>query len=400
MPSVCCYFQVHQPLRHRHFTFFDIDGGRPCEDDDANRQIMNKVAEKCYRPANRIMLDLIREYGNDFRIAFSLTGIVLEQMERFTPDVMDDFKRLSESGCVEFLSETYYHSLACLYSRREFRDQVERHRARIRELFGQDPVTFRNTELIYNNDLARTVEGMRFKAVIAEGADRVLGRRSPSHVYRPKGSRKVKLLLRNYRLSDDIAFRFSNRQWSEYPLTAETYAGWIHRISDGDVINLFMDYETFGEHQWEDTGIFDFLRAFPRQVLKHPDFRFQTPREVAEAHEPVAPLDVPEYISWADTERDLTAWIGNPMQEDAINALYGLEKIVRGKNNKDVLEKWRRLQGSDYFYYMCTKWFADGDVHNYFNPYPSPYDAYVNYMNILTDYDHALKAKGPFNGDA
>ncbi len=398
MPSVCCYFQVHQPPRHRHFTFFDIDKGVAYEDEETNMQILKKVAEKCYLPANRIMLELIREYKKEFRIAFSITGVVLEQMQKINPDVLDSFKRLADTGCVEFLNETYYHSLASVYSIREFREQVELHKIRIRELFGQNPKTFRNTELVYNNDLARTVEKMRYKAILAEGADHVLGWRSPNHVYQPLGCKKIKLLLKNYRLSDDIAFRFSNRQWPEYPLTAEKYAHWIHQMNNGDVINLFMDYETFGEHQWKDTGIFDFLRAFPGEVLKHPDFRFQTPIEVVTENEPVAQLDIPNYISWADMERDLTAWIGNPMQTDAISVLYGMEKQVRRKKNAGVLDIWRRLQTSDHFYYMCTKWFADGDVHKYFNPYQSPYDAYINYMNILADFDHTLKGKGLYHG--
>jgi alpha-amylase len=398
MPSVSCYFQVHQPLRHRHFTFFDIDQGLTYEDEEKNRQILNKVAEKCYLPTNHIMLDLIKEYKSEFRIAFSLTGIVLEQMERFNPNVLDSFKRLADTGCVEFLGETYYHSLAFIYSPREFREQVEQHGIKIRELFGQNPRTFRNTELVYNNDLARTVEKMRYKAILAEGADPVLGWRSPNHVYQPSGCKKIKLLLKNYRFSDDIAFRFSDREWQEYPLTAEKYAYWIHQMNNGDVINLFMDYETFGEHQWEETGIFEFLRAFPREVLKNPDFRFRTPSEVADENEPVAQLDVPNYISWADMERDLTAWIGNPMQNDAIGVLYGMEKRVKRKKNAGILDIWRRLQASDHFYYMCTKWFTDGDVHKYFNPYQSPYDAYINYMNILADFDNALKEKGLFNG--
>jgi len=398
MPSVCCCFQVHQPLRHRHVTFFDIGQAQPYEDAEGNRRILDKVAEKCYLPANRILLDLIKEYKDDFRIAFSLTGVVLEQMERFAPDVLDSFKRLSDTGCVEFLSETYYHSLACVYSMQEFREQVEQHRIRIRELFGQDPMSFRNTELVYNNDVARVVEKMRFRVVLAEGADHILGWRSPNHVYQPPGCRKLKLLLRNYRLSDDIAFRFSDRQWTEYPLTAEKYAHWIHQLHTEDVINLFMDYETFGEHQWRDTGIFEFLKAFPREVLKHPDFRFKTPADVANEKEPVAQLDVPNYISWADTERNLTAWTGNAMQYDAISVLYGMEKKVRRKKKAGVLDLWRRLQASDHFYYMCTKRLADGDVHNYFNPYASPYDAYINYMNILADFNGTLKEEGGFDG--
>jgi alpha-amylase len=393
MPSVCCYFQVHQPLRHRHFTVFDFKQGFSYEDEEKNREILNKVAEKCYLPTNRIMHDLIRKYRGDFRISFSITGVMLEQLERFNPEVLDSFKRLADTGCVEFLSETYYHSLAFLYSVREFREQVELHRNKIRALFGQAPQTFRNTELIYNNDLAKVIEKMRYKAILAEGADHILGRRSPNHVYQPARCAKLKLLLRNYRLSDDIAFRFSSRQWPEYPLTADKFAHWIHQTdAAGQTINLFMDYETFGEHQWEDTGIFDFLQAFPGEVLKHPDFRFQTPMEVARDHDPAAQLDVPNPVSWADVERDLTAWIGNPLQNDAIHALYGMERKVRKTSKATILDIWRRLQTSDHFYYMCTKWFADGDVHKYFNPYESPYDAYINYMNILADFSDATSA--------
>jgi alpha-amylase len=398
MTSVCCYFQVHQPLRHRHFTFFDIGQGLTYEDEDMNRQILNRVAEKCYLPANRLMLELIKKFGGEFRIAFSLTGIVLEQMEKYRPDALDSFKRLSDTGCVEFLSETYYHSLASLYSPREFREQVEQHRVRVRELFGQDPVTFRNTELVYSNDLAGTVEKMGFRVVLADAADTVLDGRSPNRIYQPPGCRKIRLLLKNHRLSDDIAFRFSSRQWPEYPLTAGKYAKWIHQITDGHVINLFMDYETFGEHQWKETGIFEFLKAFPREVLKHPGFRFKTPAEAAHERGPAVPLDIPNHVSWADTERDLTAWIGNPMQADAFGFLYSLEKKVKRKKDAGVLKMWRRLQISDHFYYMCTKRSDDGDVHRYFNPHPSPYDAYINYMNVMADFDQTLKEKGRSHG--
>ncbi len=391
MPSVCCYFQVHQPFRHRHFTFFDINQGHRYEDDEKNTEILKKVARKCYRPANRIMLDLIRKYKGDFRIAFSITGVILEQMEKFDPRTLDSFKRLADTGCVEFISETYYHTLAFLFSRREFKEQVELHRKKVEELFGQTPRTFRNTELVYNNDLARTVEGMRYKVILAEGADHILGWRSPNYIYQPAGCLKLKLLLKNYRLSDDIAFRFSNRRWSEYPLMADKFAHWVHQVnSAGEVVNLFLDYETFGEHQWKDTGIFDFLRALPGEVLKHPDFRFQTPLEAAAQYEPAAQLDVPHFVSWADIERDLTAWLGNHMQNDAARALYHLERRVRRLKDGRVTDTWRRLQTSDHFYYMCTKWFADGDVHKYFNPYHSPYDAYINYMNILTDFSNRI----------
>lgn len=398
MPTVCLCFQVHQPLRQRRFTFFDIGREQAYEDAEENRRILSRAAEKCYLPANRLMLELIREHGGDFRIAFSLTGIVLDQMERDHPEVLDSFRRLSDTGCVEFLSETYYHSLACLYSGREFREQVERHRVKIRELFGQEPKTFRNTELVYSNRLAFAVERMRFRVVLAEGADSVLGGRSPGRVYRPSGCKTLRLLLRNYRLSDDIAFRFSDRRWSEHPLTAEKYAGWIHGTAGGDVINLFMDYETFGEHQWKETGIFDFLKAFPREILKRPDFRFRTPREAAEENSPAEVLDVPHWISWADTERDLSAWLGNPMQTDAAETLYGMERRVRRSKDPDLLDRWRKLQASDHFCYMCTKGFADGEVHGYFNPHPSPYDAYISYMNILADFDTVLKKEGVIHG--
>jgi alpha-amylase len=391
MPSVCIYFQVHQPYRLRRYSFFDIGSQHIYDDEDSNRQILNKVADKCYLPANGLLLELIKEYGKAFRIAFSISGVILEQMEKYRPDALESFQRLADTGCVEFLGETYYHSLAFIFSLKEFREQVKLHRQKIKELFGLQPVTFRNTELIYNNELAGIVEKMGYKVILAEGADKILGWRSPNFVYSPAGCSKIKLLLKNYRLSDDIAFRFSNTRWSEYPLMADKFAHWLHQINNcGEVINLFMDYETFGEHQWQETGIFEFLRALPREIAKHPDFRFQTPVEVALAYEAVAQLDVPNLISWADTERDLTAWLGNAMQKDAARALYDLESAARRQKDKELLHAWRKLQTSDHFYYMCTKWFADGDVHSYFTPYESPYDACINYMNILEDLSRTL----------
>jgi alpha-amylase len=393
MPSICFYFQVHQPFRLRNYTYFDIGHAHDYEDEAANRAILDKVATKCYLPANRILLNLLREHKGAFRIAYSISGVALDQFERYHPGVLDSFKRMADTGGVEFIDETYYHSLAFLYSRTEFREQVQRHRQRIQALFGQTPSTFRNTELIYNNDLAREVEQLGYATILAEGADRVLGWRSPNFVYQPSGCHKLRLLVKNYRLSDDIAFRFSNREWPEYPLTAEKFAQWVHQInSAGEVVNLFMDFETFGEHQWRDTGIFEFLKLIPKTILAHPDFRFQTPAEAAAQYTPVAQLDVPQYVSWADVERDLTAWIGNGMQDDAIRSLYDLEKQVRATQDPKLLHIWRQLQTSDHFYYMCTKWFADGDVHKYFNPYASPYDAYINYMNVLSDFSRRLDA--------
>ena len=396
MPSICFYFQVHQPSRLRNYTYFDIGHSDDYEDEAANREILNKVATKCYLPANRVLLALLREHKGAFRISYSISGVALDQFERYNPAVLDSFRRLADTGCVEFLDETYYHSLSFLYSRPEFREQVQRHRDRIKTLFGQTPTAFRNTELIYSNDLAQEIEQLGYTTILAEGADRVLGWRSPNFVYQPTGCHKLRLLLKNYRLSDDIAFRFSNRDWPEYPLTANKFAKWVHQINAaGEVVNLFMDFETFGEHQWQETGIFEFLKMIPGTILSHPDFRFQTPSEAAAHYTPVAPIDVPQYVSWADVERDLTAWIGNDMQNDAIRSIYELEKQVRAHNDPKLLHTWRQLQTSDHFYYMCTKWFADGDVHKYFNPYASPYDAYINYMNVLTDFARRLEAGIP-----
>ncbi|MBM4271927.1 MAG: alpha-amylase [Deltaproteobacteria bacterium] len=395
MPSVCFYFQIHQPLRLRHYTFFDIHSDHEYEHREQNRETLQRVTERCYLPVNRIILNLIKKYRGDFRVAFSITGSILDQFEKYRRDAIESFQRLADTGCVEFINETYYHSLAFLFSPREFKEQVISHRNKVKTLFGQNPKTFRHTELIYNNDLARMVEKMGYAAVLAEGTERVLGWRSPNYVYRPAGCHKLKLLLRNYRLSDDISFRFSDQKWSEYPLTADKYARWVHDAGKtGDVINLFMDYETFGEHLKGDAGVFDFLRSLPGEIMKHPDFRFQTPAEVAGEYEPVARLDVPHFVSWADVERDLSAWLGNALQKDALHTLYGMESKVRRRKKEELLRTWRMLQTSDHFYYMCTKWFADGDVHDYFNPYSSPYDAYINYMNVLDDFSSFLGGKG------
>ena len=401
MPSVCFYFQVHQPLRLRHYTVFDKD--ERYFDEQKNAFICKKVANKCYLPANRLILDMIRRFKGRFKVAYSLTGVLLEQLERYSPEVISTFHALAQTGCVEFLAETYYHSLSFLYSRTEFVEQVNKHIETINSFFGQKPRVFRNTELIYNNDLASLVESMgHFDAIISEGADHILGNRSPNFLYQPKNCRRMKLLLKNYSLSDDIAFRFSNRDWPEWPLTADKFARWINRINgNGNVVNLFMDYETFGEHQWKDTGIFDFVRHLPQEILRHPDNNFKTPSEVVQCYRPVDTIDVPHIISWADTERDLSAWLGNAMQSNAIHELYRLEKKIKQTKNEEIISDWRRLQASDHFYYMCTKYFADGDVHKYFNPYDSPYDSYINFMNVLDSLQSrcAAEADGePFCG--
>ena len=382
MSSLCLYFQVHQPYRLRRYSVFD--SGSHYFDDDANGRIMAKVAEKCYRPANALMLELIERYQGRFRIAYSITGVAVEQFQRYAPDVLESFKALARSGCVEFLGETYHHTLSFLYSKREFLEQVSMHREMVEEQFGQTPVVFRNTELIYNDQLPELIGPLGFSSVLAEGADHVLGWRSANYVYTPRGAPHMALLLKNYRLSDDVAFRFSDRNWSEWPLTAEKFTEWINRVNgNGYTVNLFMDYETFGEHQWVDTGVFDFLRALPEQLLSHPDNDFLTPCQVAARYPRQAELSMPDTVSWADLERDLSAWLGNAMQSNALHEIYRMESAILSSGDPTLIADWRKLQTSDHFYYMCTKYFADGDVHKYFNPYDSPYDSYINYMNVM-----------------
>jgi alpha-amylase len=385
MPSVCFYFQVHQPFRLKHYTVFDKSP--TYFDEFKNSSICRKVANKCYLPANRLLLDLIRRHEGRFKVAFSLTGVLMEQFHKYCPEVMSTFDALAETGCVEFLAETYYHSLSFLYSKDEFLEQIDKQVEMTQSLFGMTPRVFRNTELIYNNDLAQTIESTgKFDGIITEGADHILGHRSPNFVYQPPGCERLKLLLKNYKLSDDIAFRFSNKEWQEHPLTADKFSNWIGQANGcGNVINLFMDYETFGEHQWSDTGIFDFLSHLPGEVLKHPDNDFKTPSEVIDSYPAMEVIDIPHVISWADTERDLTAWLGNAMQSNALHEVYRIENMIKEAKDERLTADWRRLQTSDHFYYMCTKYCADGDVHKYFSPYDSPYDGYINYMNVLSD---------------
>jgi alpha-amylase len=390
MACVCFYFQVHQPFRLRRYSVFDTD--RHYFDDRQNADILRKVAAKSYLPANKVMLDLIRYLDGRFRIAFSLTGSLLEQCQLYVPEVIESFQQLSSTGCVEFLDETYYHSLSFMYSREEFRAQVEQHRRKIKELFGQEPRVFRNTELIYNNDLAHFVSHMGYEGVITEGADHILGYRNANSVYRPPHAPRLKLLLKNYRLSDDIAFRFSNRASPTYPLTAEKFAASVNEITGSDKLcNLFFDYETFGEHHSAETGIFEFLRHLPGEILKNSQNTFLTPSQVIEKFDPVGEIDVPHMISWADTERDLSAWLGNAMQSNALHELYKIEGALKEKGDQDLLTDWRKLTTSDHFYYMCTKYWSDGEVHKYFSPYESPYDSYINFMNVLDNVQSRLR---------
>jgi alpha-amylase len=382
MASVVFYFQVHQPFRLRRYSIFDSDSNY--FDDKRNAEICRKVATKCYAPANAVMLDLIERHEGRFRISYSLTGAVIRQFQLWAPEVLESFRALARTGAVEFIAETYYHSLSFLYNRNEFIAQTCAHLDLVEELFGQKPRVFRNTELTYNNDVAKVVEEMGFDGILTEGADHVLGYRSPAFVYNPPTCSRLKLLMKNYRLSDDIAFRFSNRGWPEWPLTTERFAGWVDQINgNGYICNLFMDYETFGEHQWADTGIFKFLDALPGAIMQDGKNDFLTVSQSIDRYPSVGEVDVPHMISWADTERDISAWLGNSMQANALHDVYELADAVLATNDAALIDDWRRLQTSDHFYYMCTKWFSDGDVHKYFNPYESPYDAYINYMNIL-----------------
>jgi alpha-amylase len=356
-------------------------------DEYLNKSIVERVAEKSYLPMNQLLLDLIEKHGNDFKVSFSITGLALEQFEQYTPEVLESFKKLAKTGQVEFLAETYAHSLVALKCEKEFKAQVEMHKVKIKELFGVEPVTFRNTELVYSDDIGVSVANMGFKTMLTEGAKHILGWKSPNYVYSNPMKPELKLLLKNYSLSDDIAFRFSSQGWSEWPLTTDKYLGWLKETEEKEeVVNLFMDYETFGEHQWADSGIFDFMRVLPSKIIEDGEFTFKTPSEVAERAKDVNDLHVPYPISWADEERDLTAWLGNEMQDEAFDKLYELSEKMAVCTDPEMKADWLKLQASDHFYYMCTKWFSDGDVHEYFNPYPSPYEAFINYMNVLSDF--------------
>lgn len=392
MPDVALYCQVHQPYRLRRFRLFDIGAGSDWFDGAGNESILRRVAEKCYLPANRLLLQLIHETDGAFRVALSLSGTVLEQLARWAPEALESFVRLAETGRVEFLGETYHHSLAALADPAEFRTQVRLHQDAVARHLGVVPRVFRNTELIYHDELAPTVRAMGFRAVLVEGAPQVLGWQSPNYVYRAAGTPTLRLLPRNHRLSDDIGFRFSNRAWDGWPLTADKHAAWIAE-SPGDSVQLFMDYETFGEHQWQDTGIFDFLRHWPRACLDR-GLAFRLPSELA-AREPAGTLSFPHPTSWADEDRGVTAWLGNAMQQAAHERLYRLREAVRDTGDADLLARWRRLTTSDHLYYMCTKWFNDGDVHKYFSPYATPYDAFVTFMNVCQDLEQAAADAAP-----
>ena len=435
MSSLCFYFQVHQPFRlKREYSFFEIGNSHIYEDSSLNRDICNKVSKNCYIPATKLMIDLVEKFKGKFKISFSITGTALEQFKQFNPEVLELFKKLYQSGCVEFIAESYYHSLAFLFSAEEFQQQVEKHKKTITEFFGENPVTFRNTELIYSNAIALEAKNMGFKNILAEGSDNILkqlsvdpalsaspavksqktGVRSgkkalsgsnldehgfPLKLYHPKGLSDINLLLRNYKFSDDIAFRFSEKKRKKYPLTAKKYISWLSdAISSGadadkSIINLFMDYETFGEHHSAETGIFKFFEDFVSMAINKTDMEFIMPKEVSQKHKQAGEIDVPDNTSWADKERDLSAWTENSMQKSALNLIYKIEKNIKKLGDKDLTHIWRKLQTADHFYYMSTKGFQDGAIHKYFNYFATPYDAYIVYCNIVNDFYETIKKK-------
>lgn len=387
MRSICLYFQVHQPYRLRTYRFFNIGDDHQYYDDYQNRHIVRRVADKCYLPANKMMLELIQEFGSAFKLSYSISGTAIEQLTQHAPEVIHGFRKLAETGCVEFLAETYSHSMASIGNRDEFIRQVEQHGKMIENLFGQKPTTFRNTELIYSDAIGEMVADMGYTTMMTEGAKQILGWKSPNYMYCSSKNPKLKLLLRNFRLSDDIAFRFATKTWPEWPITAEKFTGWLNGIdAREEVVNVFIDYETIGERLWKETGIFEFFKALPKTILSKSNFSFNTPAELTNKLQPVASIHVPFPISWADEERDLTSWLGNELQDEAFSKLYALTESVKRCKDKSIQRDWQLLQTSDHFYYMCTKWFSDGTVHKYFNPYPSPYEAFINYMNVLSDF--------------
>jgi alpha-amylase len=380
----------------KRYRFFNIGNDHYYYDDYLNESIIARVAERSYLQANKVIGQIIKEYGTQFKVAFSISGIALDQLELYAPEVIESFQKLAKTGSVEFLTETYSHSLVSLKNKDEFIRQVNEHKQRIKQLFNQEPRVFRNTELIYSDKIGADVAEMGFTAMLTEGAKHILGWKSPNYIYCNALNPRLKVLLRNFRISDDISFRFSNRGWSEFPLTAEKFAGWLKKLDKKEeTVNLFIDYETFGEHQWMESGIFDFLRALPGVIYKNTNFSFSTPSEIANNLLPISTISVPYPISWADEERDLTAWLGNELQVDAFNRLYSLtDKVARCLDDK-IQKDWKYLQASDHFYFMSTKFFSDGATQAYFNPYETPYDAYINYMNVLSDFTIRVNAMVP-----
>ena len=392
MRTICMYFQIHQPFRLRRYRFFDIGNEHYYYDDYSNESIMRRVSDSSYLKANTILLDLIKKHKDRFKVAFSISGLALDQFELYAPEVLESFKQLAKTGQVEFLCETDSHSLVSLVNREQFASQVVSHRDKIQKYFGQKPAIFRNTELIYSDIIGTYVADLGFEGMVTEGAKQILGWKSPNYLYCSAVNPRLKLLLRNFRLSDDLSFNFSNNNWSEFPLTTEKFTGWLNKFDKKEEnINIFIDYETFGGRQKAESGIFDFLKHLPESIFKHSDYTFSTPSDVVKNQQPIAPISVPYPISWADEERDITAWLGNDMQNEAFIKLNELHDEIGKCSDTRILADWRYIQSSDHFYYMSTKFFSDRPAISYVNPYGSPYDAFINYMNVLSDFKLRLK---------
>ena len=391
--SICIYFQIHHPERLRKYQFFDIGKKHNYFDNYANRSELEDLAENCYLPANALLLDLIKKYEGKFKVAFSISGSAIDQLEMHTPEVIRSFQELAQTGQVEFLAETYSHSLASLSEDTdEFELQVKRHSAAIKELFGKKPVTFRNTSLIYSDKIGKRVADLGFKTMLTDGAKHVLGWKSPNFVYKNALDENLNLLLKNSKLSDDIAIRFSDRNWSEYPLPSEKYVDWVsHSLQDTEVLNLFMNYEVIGHYNRAESGIFDFLKYFIQQIAENPNYQFLLPKEVTKKHTAKDILPVPYPISWTDEERDITSWLGNELQKEAFTELFKIQPLVKKKKNAELNEDYSRLQASEHFYFMRTKLFSGADYHKYILPYESPYEAFINYMNVLSDFIERVK---------
>jgi len=395
MKTICFYFQIHQPFRLKRYRFFDIGADHYYYDDFNNEEILARIVSRSYLPANQLLLEMIEANKGKFKVAFSISGVALDQLEIHAPEVMDSFKKLAKTGCVEFLAETYAHSLSSIADPEEFQSQVHQHSKRIKALFGQTPTVFRNTELIYSDDIAELVSGMGYKTMITEGAKHILGWKSPNYLYQSETKPAIKLLLKNSKLSDDISFRFSDHRWPEYPLTADKFMQWIQQSPESErIFNLFMNYEALGNLQPSESGIFEFMRALPRFAAEK-NIQFSTPSEVAEQFKPVEAMPVPHLISWADEERDVSAWLGNCLQKEAFDTLYSIGERVRMTRDHRLLQDWLYLQTSDHFFYMSTKRASDGAVHQHFSPYDSPYEAFTNYMNVLSDFMKRVEAQFP-----
>lgn len=383
MKSICLYFQIHQPFRLKRYRFFDIGKDHYYYDDFANDDVITRIARNSYLPAVEAMKEMADTSGGKFKVAVSISGVALEQLEMYVPELIDSLKELAKTGCVEFLSETYAHSLASLSDIEEFRAQVKAHDEKINTLFGQHPKVFRNTELIYSDEIAGMIAGMGFKGVITEGAKHILGWKSPNYLYNSMAAPKLKMLLKNDKFSDDIARRFSDYEWNEYPLTAEKYISWIKGLPiEEPIVNLFMNCEVLGESQPRETGIIEFFKALPR-FAEQEGIGFVTPSEAISKLKPVDALSVPYPMSWTDEARDVSTWLGNRLQNEAFHKLYSLAERVRMCDDRRIKQDWQYLQASDHFFFMSTKYGAGKSA---FSPYETPYDAFINYMNVLSDF--------------